>query len=175
MYVYLNNFHSKHLRSCRLPTFLQTWSDSKTFINMYICTYVSMYVENYHVDNYFSKITMYYFILLFTVCTIILLLVLIKNVCFIVNSLDAEDGEPNKVISPGPILASVSSSTVFFHQGKSRRSRCSRFVSHYCYLWWLSIASNSVIPRSPLARPFDSLQQICGGRILVRPFHRMYD
>ena len=94
---------------------------------------------------------------------------------FIVNSLDAEDGESNKVISAGPILASVSSSAVFFHQGKSRRSRCSRFVLPYCYLWRLSIASNSVILWSPLARPLDSLQQICGGRNLVRPFQRMYD
>ena len=134
-----------------------------------------MYVENYHVNNYFSKITMYYFILLFTVCTIILLIVLIKKLCFIVNSLDAEDGESNKVNSPGPILASVSLSAVFFHRGKSRRSHCSRFVLPYCYLWWLSIASKSVILRSPLARPFDSLQQIWGGRILVQSFQRMYD
>ena len=82
MYVYSYNFHSKHLRSCRLPTFLLTWSDCKTFINIYIYTYVCMYVENYHVDNYFSKITMYYFILPFTVCTIILLIVLINNFLF---------------------------------------------------------------------------------------------
>ena len=57
-----------------------------------------------------------------------------RIICFIVNSLDAKDGEPNKVISPGPILASVSSSAVFFHRGKSRRSHCSRFVLPHCYL-----------------------------------------
>ena len=94
---------------------------------MYVCRELSckqLFFQNHNVLFYTTVYCMYNY---FTDC-------LDQNFCFIVNSLDAEDGEPNKVISPGPILASVSSSAVFFHRGKSRRYRCSRFVSHYCYL-----------------------------------------
>ena len=66
MYVYLNNFHSKHLRSCRLPTFVLTWSDCKTFINMYICAYVcrelsckQLIFQNHNVLFYTTVYCMY--------------------------------------------------------------------------------------------------------------------
>ena len=51
----LDDVSDKYFRRRCLHSFCSYFSSSNT---------VCMYVENYHVNNYFSKITMYYFILL---------------------------------------------------------------------------------------------------------------
>ena len=53
-------------------------------------------------------------------------------------------------------------------------SHSNTYMNERLYFWNLN-SFISVILRSPLARPFDSLQHIYGGRNLVPPFQRMYD
>ena len=65
---------------------------------MYVCRELSckqLFFQNHNVLFYTTVYIMYNY---FTVY-------LHRIFCFIVNSLDAEDGESNKVISPVPILA----------------------------------------------------------------------